>query len=403
MVPTVNHNNVQSTPLRVLWICSWFPNERDPFDGDFILRHAQAASLHHHIDVLHVVQQPAFLTNKTARKQIDYNPQLKATIVYPPYYHHLPYIFQKLFLNVSYFYLLRREVYNYVHKNGMPELVHVHVPVKAGWAGRMMKRKWKVPYIVTEHSSAYAQSVPDGYFTRGLFFRYQTRKAFEAADFVLSVSFWLSNQLIKHFQIRRIMLIRNVVDTDRFYPISRRRDKIRLIHVSMMHPLKNIKGILDALALLSQDRNDWEMIFVGPASNELKKYASERGLDPYLHWEGLLSYEQVAQAMQQADGYIHFSRYENLPCVIQEALCCGLFVISSKVGGIAEFVNERNGILVNEGEINELKIAIQYFIDNINRVEKHQIAASFQAQWSFLQIGQEFDMIYRSVLSEKKD
>lgn len=403
MDAAVNHNRSQSKPIRVLWICSWFPHERDPFDGDFILRHAQAASLHHHIDVLHVVQQPALLTNKTARKQIDYNPHLSATIIYPPYYHYLPGLLQKIIFNISYYYLLRRAANDYVLKNGIPELVHVHVPVKAGWAGRMIKRKWKVPYIVTEHSSAYIQSVPDGYFNRGLFFRYQTRKTFEEADLVLSVSFWLSNQLKKQFQIRRLMLIRNVVDTDRFYPISRRRDKVRLIHVSMMQPLKNIKGILDALVLLSQDRNDWEMIFVGPASSELKKYANKRGLDPYLHWKGLLSYEQVANEMQQADGYIHFSRYENLPCVIQEALCCGLFVISSQVGGIAEFVNERNGMLVNEGDVNELKISIQYFIDKINRVDKHQIAASFQEQWNFQQIGQEFDAIYRSVLSENKD
>lgn len=402
MDAALNHNSDLDKSLRVLWICSWFPHERDPFDGDFILRHAQAAALYHHIDVLHVIQQPALLTNKLVRKQIDYTHQLSATIVYPPFYHHLPALLRKLLFNISYYYLLCREVEKYVLKNGTPDLVHVHVPVKAGWAARLIKRKWKVSYIVTEHSSAYTQSVPDGYFNRGSFFRYQTRKTFEQAHLVLSVSFWLSNHLKNYFHIRRHMLIRNVVDTDRFYPANRKKDKIRLIHVSMMQPLKNIKGILDALVLLSQERNDWEMIFVGPASTEFKNYAHERGLDTFLNWTGLISYEQVAHQMQKADAYIHFSTYENLPCVIQEALCCGLFVISSNVGGITELINERNGCLVNEGDENALKTAIKNFMDNAELIDKHQIAAYFQEQWSFHQIGQEFDSIYRSVLFENK-
>lgn len=403
MDAALNRNSGQDKSLKVLWICSWFPHERDPYDGDFILRHAQAAALYQHIDVLHIVQQPSLLLNKTIRKQINYDHQLSATIVYPPYFHHLPALLRKVFFNISYYYLLRREVNKYVLKNGTPDLVHVHVPAKSGWAARMMKRTWKVPYIVTEHSSAYTQSVPDGYFYRGLFFRYQTRKTFEKADLVLSVSFWLLNHLKKQFPIRKLMLVRNVVDTASFYPISRKRDKIRLIHVSMMQPLKHLKGILDALALLSQQRNDWEIVFVGPASSELKKYAHDRGLDSFLQWKGLITYKQVAHEMQEADGYIHFSRYENLPCVIQEALCCGLFVISSDVGGIAELVNERNGILVKEGDINGLKTAMNNLIEHIDRVDKHQIAGSYHEQWSFSQIGQELDSIYRSVLSKNID
>lgn len=403
MDAALNHNRDKNNPLKVLWICSWFPHERDLFDGDFILRHAQAAALYQHIDVLHVVQQPGLLLNKTLRKQIDYNHQLSTTIIYPPYFHQLPAFLKKVFFNISYYYLLWREVNKYVLKNGTPDLVHVHVPVKAGWAARMIKRKWNVPYILTEHSSAYTQSVPDGYFNRGWFFRYQTRKTFEQAYLVLSVSFWLLNHLKKQFHIRKLMLVRNVVDTASFYPISRKRDKIKLIHVSMMQPLKNVKGILDALVLLSKERNDWEMIFVGPVSAGIKKYAQERGLDSFLHWKGLISYKQVAHEMQQADGYIHFSRYENLPCAIQEALCCGLFVISSDVGGIAELVNERNGILVKEGDVNGLKSAMKNLIENINKVDKHQIAGSYHEQWSSLQIGQQLDSIYRSVLSENID
>ena len=31
-----------SKRLRVLWLCSWYPSEVEPFSGDFIQRHAEA-------------------------------------------------------------------------------------------------------------------------------------------------------------------------------------------------------------------------------------------------------------------------------------------------------------------------------------------------------------------------
>ena len=38
----------------------------------------------------------------------------------------------------------------------------------------------------------------------------------------------------------------------------------RFVHVSMMHTLKNVEGILHSLAALKKRTADWEMLFVGP-------------------------------------------------------------------------------------------------------------------------------------------
>ena len=39
---------------KILWLASWYPNRNDPFDGDFIQRHARAAAIDHDIHVIHV-------------------------------------------------------------------------------------------------------------------------------------------------------------------------------------------------------------------------------------------------------------------------------------------------------------------------------------------------------------
>jgi hypothetical protein len=39
---------------KILWLVSWYPNKYDPFDGDFIQRHARAASLYDDIHVFFI-------------------------------------------------------------------------------------------------------------------------------------------------------------------------------------------------------------------------------------------------------------------------------------------------------------------------------------------------------------
>ena len=65
-----------------------------------------------------------------------------------------------------------------------------------------------------------------------------------------------------------------------------------------------------------------------------------------IQFTGMLPYEEVARLMRNSDAFVLFSLYENMPCVVLEALCCGLPVITSDVGGLKEVINQENGVLV---------------------------------------------------------
>ncbi len=43
---------------KVLWLASWYPNEADPFSGDFIKRMAEAVSCYQPVNILFVGKQP---------------------------------------------------------------------------------------------------------------------------------------------------------------------------------------------------------------------------------------------------------------------------------------------------------------------------------------------------------
>lgn len=402
MGETLPATTIETAPLKVLWLCSWFPHKRDPFDGDFVLRHAMAAAKYAKIHVIHVVQNLHYLRTPHENYTQSYHPQLTAGIYYPTFApFRMPAFLRKIIFNLRYRQTLKKAINRYINENGLPHIVHVHVPVKAGWGARWILRKFKIPYVVTEHTSAYFPGMGEGYFHRGVYFRYNTRATFEKAALVSSVSVWLLTRLQHLFRMPNTMLIRNVVSPEQFYPGNKTTEVKKLLHVSMMQPLKNVRGILEALSIVKQVAQNWELVIIGPVDNQLREYASALGLQQHIVWKGLCAHETVAEEMHSAHALLHFSDYENLPCVVQEAICSGMYIISSNVGGIAELVTPELGILVAPRDISAFAQAIIRFLQQSLRPDiSHAavVAASFYPE----KIGQEIVAMYTWVLKQKE-
>lgn len=385
--------------MKILWLCSWYPSKLDPYDGDFIERHAKALSLFARLDVVHVVQNQELLKNAQEQIIVDQNGMLHTQIAVVSFPQTgMPFLNNMLF-NRRYQQKLRQLIDNYILKNGRPDIVHVHVPVKAGIGALWLKKKYRIPFVVTEHTSAYFEHIPFHYASRNRFFRFVTRKTFSEAAAVSSVSSWLLHRLQTLFPIRNTKLIRNTVDTNIFFPVEKTHsDIIRFLHVSMMVPLKNVAGIIDAFVELNKTYQNWELVLSGPTPDDLRQKAYASGLAAKIRFTGALTYTEVARHMQEADALVHFSHYENLPCVINEALCCGLPVISSTVGGIAELLNDTNGIPVEAGNQDALVAALRSFIKNRANYNKQEIAANASQQFSYQTIGLWIFEMYREVL-----
>ena len=46
----------------------------------------------------------------------------------------------------------------YIRDNGRPDLVHAHCCLNAGVLALAIKRRYDIPFVVTEHSTGFAQS-----------------------------------------------------------------------------------------------------------------------------------------------------------------------------------------------------------------------------------------------------
>ena len=160
-----------------------------------------------------------------------------------------------------------------------------------------------------------------------------------------------------------------------------------------------VRNPADETYVLSYQTTDWEMNFIGPASITDIKLAGDLGLTQQIAWKGTLTYADVANQMQQADALVHFSKYENLPCVVNEALCCGLPVLSSNVGGIAELVNSTNGLLVEEGNVSALANALYNYLQHASSFDRKAIGENAVAKFNYKAIGNEIADLYKTIVS----
>ena len=120
-------------------------------------------------------------------------------------------------------------------------------------------------------------------------------------------------------------------------------------------------------------------------------------LNSVVSCRGEISYRQVAMEMQQASAFVMFSRHENFPCVMVEALCCGLPVIGTSVGGVAEAINENNGIIVLSENEDELLSAMNTMMNEYQKYNREKIAFDAQQKYSYSAIGKQFFDLYREI------
>eukprot|EP01035_Chromulina_nebulosa_P015960 gene15960-21153_t len=134
---------------------------------------------------------------------------------------------------------------------------------------------------------------------------------------------------------------------------------------------------------------------IGPASDEVRNAVNNSAaLKRKTTFTGNIPYAEVASHIRQAYGLFLFSRYENLPCVIMEAHCCGVPVVASAVAGIPEVIDETNGELVPSEDEEALLQALLRLIKKEKTYDSEQIATTARAKYNYEKIGQDFMAAY---------
>jgi glycosyltransferase involved in cell wall biosynthesis len=386
---------------KILWLASWYPNKTDMFTGDFIQRHAQAASLYNQIIVLHVAKAPLSFFSERIHEEINKKENLTEHIVYfkcnisfKP--------LNRMISMIRYYLIFKKLILRYLKEEYKPDLVHVHVPVKAGLLAIWLNKKYKLQYVLTEHYCIYNNILEEQFKNKALSYKLFTKKIIKKAAVFSTVSENTGESINKMVVMKPFTVIYNVVDTSLFYYRSFGHNKIRFIHVSNLSFQKNIEGILKTFAMVGAQNEQVELMIVGKCDQQIFDFAKSTGLlNKTFFFRGEVSYAEVAHYMQSSHSLIMFSRAENMPCVILEALCCGLPVITSKVGGIPEVINPSNGILVASEDEVALRQAILEMIEKYGLFNREAISKEAIGKFSYEIIGKQINELYHRLISRQ--
>lgn len=204
----------------------------------------------------------------------------------------------------------------------------------------------------------------------------------------------------RHFVKLPYRVVPNVVETALFFyePFPTIHRRFRFIHPSSMTYPKNPEGILQACKIVKDKGHDFELLMIGNKDERLASLADDYGLTGKVVFKPVVPYEEVARQMRISSALLLFSHYENMPCVLLEALCCGLPVVSSRVGGVEEVINDTNGILVERENVEELASAMINMMKNHHHYNRQNIALAAQAQFNYDAIGKRYLAIYEEYL-----
>ncbi len=155
---------------------------------------------------------------------------------------------------------------------------------------------------------------------------------------------------------RRIYRIPNAV-RPAFYPLERQSlNHPVFLFVGKLSPLKGPEELIIAHQMLCRQHPALETVFCGaPETPAYQQYLRGRAGADRIHFLGPASLDELKHWLSVATALVLPSRQENAPIIIAEALACGLPVVATRVGGIAEMLDDgRLGFLYDPGDVSQL-------------------------------------------------
>jgi glycosyltransferase involved in cell wall biosynthesis len=240
--------------------------------------------------------------------------------------------------------LLRRQRVDLLH-------AHQYTPFFYTATARLLYRR--PPILFTEHGRWY----PDYPRRKRIVLN---RLVLQRRDRVVGVGESVRQALIDNEGISadRVSVIYNGIDVARYqqngsdtrWSIRRelglRPDDVVVVQVARLDYLKDHLTAVRTMARVTACRGDVRLILVGdgPEQATIQQEICRCGLGEHVRLLGLRT--DVARLLAASDVFLLTSISEGIPLTVIEAMAAGLPVVSTRVGGVAEIVEEgRTGLL----------------------------------------------------------
>lgn len=357
----------------------WYPNHENPVFGTFV--HEQAVALREcGIDV-RIVQPipyapfPLGLMSEryAALANIPERETYEGFEVYHPRYLTLPR--HLLFQHVGdWMYRSIKRVVEEIHADWPFDLIHAHATYPCGYAANRLRDEC-LPAVKVVHTIHRTCIIDAPNYNAAC--RRKVQQALDGADagvFVASEGLRLAEALTDGRMAARSHYITNGVNTAKFSLLeddhavlerlrTQHANSWNLVFVGYLNQRKGIRELLPAVArLVRAGKKQLKLFLVG--RNELGDYIGdfirEHDLQDNVVLVGSVHHSMIKHWMHFADAFILPSHSEGLPTVLFESLFSSTPSIFTRVGGIADVVEDgEHALLIEPGTTDAICNAIE--------------------------------------------
>jgi len=239
-----------------------------------------------------------------------------------------------------------------------------------GVAAARVARRLDVPLVLTGLGCDINLCLEDGAMRR------QILASTTQAAAIIVVSDALKDRLCREgVDPQKVRVITNGVDTTRFHIRDRRESAVQVglgddgnKHVLFVGRLAEEKGLLpllEAFARLRARRSDVKLHVIGdgPEGEAARARCDARGMRDAVDFLGAQTHDQIAAWMGACDVLALPSLREGCPNVVLEALASGRPVVGTRVGGVPDLLDDRNGVLVTPLDAESMSDGLQRALD----------------------------------------
>ena len=275
------------------------------------------------------------------------------------------------------------------------DVIHAHSFYCAGVAATRVGKKYGVPVVVTEHSSAIISKKLNRQKTDLL------KETDANCEKFICVGNGLKNAVIEYTKTTKdITVIPNMVDKIFNYKEVNSSETFYFVSIGNLIRRKRFDLTIHAFAQNFRGEHNVMLTIIGdgPLKDKLKTLAKEQGVENQVIFTGRMDRKSVAQELQKSNVFVLASDYETFGVVYIEAMACGKPVIGTRNGGADDIINDDCGILVDVNDVRQLANAMKQIYSTYKSYNKKNIANQCDSRYGEKTISAQLKGVYSNIV-----
>ena len=377
--------------MHILLVPSEYPTEDHKLGGIFIEEQKNYLKKYNKIGVLYIY---LFSIKKLFSElifKIGTIKKKKSFLIF--YFPRVPYF---RYINYLIHYYLFLKIFKiYIKNNGKPDLLHVHFSEFSIYTAYKIKKKYKIPYILTEHSTDFLDGRYEKRYNRKTELYKKIRLCFVETKKIICVSSVLKKKLTKYYNLNKnkLVVIPNLSKTLNLKKNPKKNTDI--IFVGTLDNRKNPFLLLKAFKKIY--KNKLKLIFIGDGflKNKMINFIKKNNLKNYVKIYSSLRRESVLKLISKSKILASTSFYETFGIVIIEAYSMGIPVIMTDSLGNRDLYNKYCSIKVKNFDVDSFANSIDKMLNNYKNYKKNKIINFYKKNFSPNQVVNKINLLYR--------